>query len=117
MATRLASVPVAETYKVHARLDGVTRIYSSGGLLARRRVVAVDGVDLRLDEGKPEIVTVIGESGSGKSLTALSVMSLLSKQLKRTQGQVIFQGTDLATLTPEEMREISSDSMTKSPTL
>jgi peptide/nickel transport system ATP-binding protein len=49
---------------------------------------------------------VVGESGSGKSLTALSVMGLLSKQLVRTHGRVLFQGKDLASLSPEEMRKI-----------
>ncbi len=49
---------------------------------------------------------VVGESGSGKSLTALSVMGLLSKQLVRTNGRVLFQGQDLADLSTEEMRKI-----------
>jgi peptide/nickel transport system ATP-binding protein len=49
---------------------------------------------------------VVGESGSGKSLTALSVMGLLSKQLLRTNGRVLFQGQDLANLSAEEMRKV-----------
>jgi peptide/nickel transport system ATP-binding protein len=49
---------------------------------------------------------VVGESGSGKSLTALSVMGLLSKQLVRTNGRVLFQGKDLADLSAEEMRKV-----------
>jgi ABC-type glutathione transport system ATPase component len=72
-------------------VDGVTRVYSSGGLLARRRVVAVDGVDLRLDEGKPEIVTVIGESGSGKTTLARMILNMVSP----TAGAIRFRGTDL----------------------
>jgi ABC-type glutathione transport system ATPase component len=72
-------------------VDGVTRVYSSGGLLARRRVVAVDGVDLQLDEGKPEIVTVIGESGSGKTTLARMILNMVSP----TSGAIRFRGTDL----------------------
>ena len=72
-------------------VDGVTRVYSSGGLLARRRVVAVDGVDLRLDEGKPEIVTVIGESGSGKTTLARMILNMVSP----SAGAIRFRGTDL----------------------
>ena len=72
-------------------VDGVTRVYSSGGLLARRRVVAVDGVDLRLDEGKPEIVTVIGESGSGKTTLARMILNMVSP----SAGTIRFRGTDL----------------------
>ena len=72
-------------------VEGVTRVYSSGGLLARRRVVAVDGVDLRLDEGKPEIVTVIGESGSGKTTLARMILNMVSP----SAGTIRFRGTDL----------------------
>jgi ABC-type glutathione transport system ATPase component len=72
-------------------VDGVTRVYSSGALLKRRRVVAVDGVDLRLDEGKPEIVTVIGESGSGKTTLARMILNMVSP----TAGAIRFRGTDL----------------------
>jgi ABC-type glutathione transport system ATPase component len=73
-------------------VDGVTRVYSSGGLLTRRRVVAVDGVDLRLDEGKPEIVTVIGESGSGKTTLARMILNMVSP----SAGTIRFRGTDLS---------------------
>jgi ABC-type glutathione transport system ATPase component len=73
-------------------VDGVRRVYSSGGLLARRRVVAVDGVDLRLDEGKPEIVTVIGESGSGKTTLARMILNMVSP----SAGAIRFRGTDLS---------------------
>jgi ABC-type glutathione transport system ATPase component len=72
-------------------VDRVTRVYSSGGLLTRRRVVAVDGVDLRLDEGRPEIVTVIGESGSGKTTLARMILNMVSP----STGAIRFRGTDL----------------------
>ncbi len=73
-------------------VDGVRRVYSSGGLLSRRRVVAVDGVDLRLDEGQPEIVTVIGESGSGKTTLARMILNMVSP----SAGAIRFRGTDLS---------------------
>ncbi|SEP46661.1 peptide/nickel transport system ATP-binding protein [Rhodospirillales bacterium URHD0017] len=73
-------------------VDRVTRVYSSGGLLTRRRVVAVDGVDLRLDEGRPEIVTVIGESGSGKTTLARMILNMVSP----SAGAIRFRGTDLS---------------------
>jgi peptide/nickel transport system ATP-binding protein len=73
-------------------VDGATRVYSGGGLLKRRRVVAVDGVDLRLDEGKPEIVTVIGESGSGKTTLARMILNMVSP----SAGTIRFRGTDLS---------------------
>ena len=72
-------------------VDGVSRLYSSGSLLARRQVAAVDGVSLRLDEGKPEIVTVIGELGSGKTTLARMVLNMVPP----SAGAIRFRGTDL----------------------
>jgi peptide/nickel transport system ATP-binding protein len=67
-------------------------------------VKLVNNVSFSIEAGKT--TCVVGESGSGKSLTALSVMGLLSSQLKRAKGRVLFQGRDLAKLKPEEMRQI-----------
>jgi peptide/nickel transport system ATP-binding protein len=64
----------------------------------------VSNVSFSIEPGKT--TCVVGESGSGKSLTALSVMGLLSQQLVRTKGRVLFQGQDLADLSAEEMRKI-----------
>lgn len=64
----------------------------------------VSDVSFSIEPGRT--TCVVGESGSGKSLTALSVMGLLSQQLIRTHGRVLFQGKDLASLTAAEMRKI-----------
>lgn len=64
----------------------------------------VNNVSFTLESGKT--TCIVGESGSGKSLTALSIMGLLSPQLKLSQGKVIFQGRDLAGLGNDEMRKI-----------
>jgi len=72
-------------------VEGVSRLYSSGNLLARRQVAAVDGVSLRLDEGRPEIVTVIGESGSGKTTLARMILNMVPP----SAGTIRFRGTDL----------------------
>jgi len=64
----------------------------------------VSNVSLSIEPGKT--TCVVGESGSGKSLTALSVMGLLSKQLLQTNGRVLFQGQNLADLSAEEMHKI-----------
>ena len=65
---------------------------------------AVDGVDIRLHEG--ETLAIVGESGCGKSVTACSIMRLLSPPGKVVAGEVLFQGTDLLRLPEEKMRRV-----------
>lgn len=69
----------------------------------------VKQVSFSIEAGKT--TCVVGESGSGKSLTALSIMGLLSKQLSLTSGRVLFNDglageQDLTSLAPASMREI-----------
>ncbi len=52
----------------------------------------------------------MGESGSGKSLTALSIMKLLSTQLKQT-GDISFEGKNISQLSNVEMRSFRGKSM------
>ncbi len=72
----------------------------------RRGVVkAVDGVSFSLRRG--EVLGLVGESGCGKSVTALSVLRLLPGAAARTiQGQVLLDGEDLLTKSKSEMRRI-----------
>jgi peptide/nickel transport system ATP-binding protein/oligopeptide transport system ATP-binding protein len=66
---------------------------------------AVDGVDLELEEGGT--LGVVGESGCGKSVTALSIMRLIPDPPgKITNGEILFQGTDLLHISEAEMRKI-----------
>jgi len=66
---------------------------------------AVDGVDISVDRG--ETVCVVGESGCGKSVTAMTVLKLVPMPPGRiVGGQVLWQGRDLVTASPEEMRKI-----------
>src|SRR5882762_9992212 len=72
--------------------------------LRRGIVKAVDGVSFSLRRG--EVLGLVGESGCGKSLTALSLMRLLPKGGARTiHGQVLLNGDDILTRTPREMRD------------
>jgi len=69
----------------------------------------VNDVSFTIEAGKT--TCVVGESGSGKSLTALSVMGLLSKQLQLSAGKVLFNDTetgvqDLTLLDAESLRKI-----------
>jgi peptide/nickel transport system ATP-binding protein/oligopeptide transport system ATP-binding protein len=73
-------------------------------------VKAVDGVDLNLREG--ETLGIVGESGCGKSVTALSIMQLIPSPPGRiVKGEISFQGHDLLTLSEAEMRKIRGRSI------
>ena len=84
MATRLASVPIVETYKVHARLDGVTRIYPPRA--GHGEVHALGPLSVELRTG--EFLSVVGPSGCGKS-TLLDVLAGLAVP---SAGTVEFEG-------------------------
>jgi len=70
-------------------------------------VKAVDGVDFSLKPG--QTLGIVGESGCGKSVTSLSVMRLIDPPGWIAGGQMLFRGTDLATLSEKEMRRIRGD--------
>ncbi|HEU4931997.1 MAG TPA: ABC transporter ATP-binding protein [Pyrinomonadaceae bacterium] len=70
-------------------------------------VRAVDGVSFHLDRG--ELLGLVGESGCGKSMTALSVMRLISPPGKIVNGEILFDGKDLLKLSEAEMREMRGD--------
>src|SRR6476659_4297322 len=68
-------------------------------------VRAVDGVDLTIDRG--ETLGVVGESGCGKTVTAMTVLKLIQMPPGRiVDGSVLWRGRDLVPLSTEEMRQI-----------
>ena len=67
-------------------------------------VKAVDGVDIEVFPG--EILGLVGESGCGKSVTSLSILRLINKPGKIIEGNIIFKGKDLLTLSESEMNKI-----------
>lgn len=67
-------------------------------------VYAVDEINLTVKRG--EILGIVGESGCGKSVTAFSVMRLLSRNGRTTKGKVLFDGADLLRLSEKEMQKI-----------
>ncbi|HEY7580334.1 MAG TPA: ABC transporter ATP-binding protein [Acetobacteraceae bacterium] len=89
MAERLLEI---QGLKTHFRTDdGMVR--------------AVDGVDLTLDRG--ETLGVVGESGCGKTVTAMTVLKLIQMPPGRiVDGRILWQGRDLVPLSAVEMRRI-----------
>ncbi len=72
-------------------------------------IKAVNGVSLKIAEGKT--LGVIGESGSGKSQTAMSVLKLFEKNQSIHSGEVLFLDEDLSKLSIKEMRKIRGNSI------
>ena len=76
-----------------------TTFYTADG-----SVDAVDNVSFNVRRG--EAVALVGESGCGKSVTAMSIMRLVAVPGKITNGQILFKGRDLAKVSEKEMREV-----------
>ena len=70
-------------------------------------LTAVDGIDLTVPRGS--IVGLVGESGCGKSVTALSVLGLVPTGGKVTAGEIWFQGRDLRRLPEKDLRKLRGD--------
>lgn len=70
----------------------------------RGTVHALNGVTFDLDKG--EVLGLAGETGSGKSVTALSIQRLLPPNARIVSGKIIFDGIDLVKLSEEEMEKI-----------
>src|SRR5690554_69854 len=67
-------------------------------------VKAVDSIDLSLKRG--EALGIVGESGCGKSITALSIMGLVPFPGYVAGGEILFEGRDLTQLKEREMRSL-----------
>ena len=67
-------------------------------------VKAVDGVSFSVGRGK--VLGLVGESGSGKSVTGFSVIGLVDPPGRVVEGEILYQGRNLATLPEEEMRRL-----------
>ena len=79
------------------QLDQVTRSFDVGG---KRTLTAVRQLSLQIQPG--EVVGLVGESGSGKSTVGRMAIALLPP----TEGRISFDGSDLATMAPDDLRRL-----------
>lgn len=78
-----------------AKFENVTKIYTSG----EHELYALDGVDLKLDEGK--FIVILGPSGAGKS----TLLNMLGGLDSPTSGKIIVSGKDISTLSQNELAD------------
>ncbi|AAL81337.1 ABC transporter ATP-binding protein [Pyrococcus furiosus DSM 3638] len=78
-------------------LENVTKTFTSG-LFGGYEIRAVDGVSFKVEEG--EIVSLIGESGSGKT----TIGKLILRLIKPTSGRILFKGEDIWSFDKERLR-------------
>ena len=94
------------------------RDYTEGAILSVRdlhtsfftvsgEVKAVNGVSFDVESGK--VLGIVGESGSGKSVTAYSIMQILTFPGRVVGGEIIFKGKNLLELDKKEMRKVRGD--------
>jgi peptide/nickel transport system ATP-binding protein len=92
-ATEAAAAPLLEVDNLYTHFDTIAGTVRS-----------VDGVSWHLDAG--QTLGIVGESGCGKSVTALSILRLVPTPPARHGGRIRYRGTDLLRLTEKEMRQI-----------
>jgi oligopeptide/dipeptide ABC transporter ATP-binding protein len=74
---------------------------------SRGEIRSVDDVSFKLERG--ETLSLVGESGCGKSVTALSILRLVSPPGRIVEGKILFEGRDLLKLSESEMRAVRGD--------
>ena len=70
-------------------------------------VYAVNKINLNLEKGKT--LGLVGETGAGKTTTALAILALLPERTAHVKGEIIFDGQDLLQLKEYELREIRGE--------
>src|SRR6202021_3577149 len=87
-----------ENLQTHfATIDGVVR--------------AVEGVSFQVDAG--QTVGIVGESGCGKSVTAMSILRLVQEPPGKIAGSIRFDGRELLTLSESEMQTIRGNAISR----
>lgn len=77
--------------------------------VGKKKLTAVEDVEFSLDKGK--VIGIVGESGCGKSVTATSILRLVSPSVSEIdeESQILFQGEDLTKVSEARMRQVRGD--------
>jgi peptide/nickel transport system ATP-binding protein/oligopeptide transport system ATP-binding protein len=97
------SAPLLEIDDLHAHFVSLT----PDNTIATAR--ALNGVTFAVDAG--EVLGLVGETGAGKSLTALSIMGLLRPPARIVKGRVVFEGRNLLELPPAEVNRLRGSAL------
>ena len=73
--------------------------YTTDGIISR----AVNHVNLSLEKG--QVLGLVGETGAGKTTTALTILRLLPRYTSEVEGEVLFEGKDILKLSEKEVRD------------
>ena len=88
----MSNMPLLQVRNLH------TSFFTDAG-----EVRAVNGISYNLDAGR--VLGIVGESGSGKSVSAYSVMRILTDTGRVTEGEVLFKGEDILKYSPQQMQK------------
>jgi ABC-type microcin C transport system duplicated ATPase subunit YejF len=86
-----------------------TALAVDGLQVAISGIDVVDGVSLAVEVG--ETLAIVGESGCGKSMTALAIMRLLPAAAELVAGSVLLAGSELTTLSERAMRDVRGNAI------
>lgn len=96
-----AAAAAAQKSEVLLEVKGIRTYFHIG---KDRVIKAVDGVDFTLRKGR--VLGIIGESGSGKSVTSRTIMRIVDAPGRVEGGEIFFKGQDLLKLSEKEMAKI-----------
>ena len=86
----MSEMPILQVKNLH------TSFFTDAG-----EVKAVNGISYNLDRGR--VLGIVGESGSGKSVSAYSVMQILTDPGRVTEGEILFKGENILKYSPQQM--------------